>query len=437
MNSGVSLWEKAKGVIPGGNQLLSKRSERFLPGQWPSYYSKASGCEVWDLDDNHYYDFAQMGVGCCVLGYCHPFVDERVRKAIAEGSMCSLNCPEEVVLAEKLLELHPWAEMVRFSRTGGEACSIAVRIARAATGRDRVLFCGYHGWHDWYISANIGDSSNLDDQLLPGLSSRGVPRQLADTAVPFSYNDFVSLMRAADSLAPDRPAAIIMEAVRNHLPKPGFLQQVRQFATKIGAVLIFDEVTSGFRTNVGGIHLTYDVTPDMAVFGKAMANGYPISAIAGTRSVMDAAQESFISSTFWTERIGFAAALASIDVMQREDVPKALVSHGERINNGWRRLAIDCGVSLSVSGIPPLTHMSFDYPNALAVQTLYCQEMLKAGYLAGAAVYTTHAYTTGIIDSYLEAARGVFATVAESLSQNDVIQRLEGGVMHPGFARLT
>ena len=433
---GQELWQKAKKIIPGGNQLLSKRCERFLPGLWPAYYKKAKGCEVWDLDGNHYYDFAQMGVGACVLGYADDDVDRQVMEAIKNGSMCTLNCPEEVELAEKLIQLHPWAEMVRFARTGGEACAIAIRIARAASGKTKVAFCGYHGWHDWYLSANIAESSNLDGQLLPGLKPLGVPRELRNTAIPFNYNKIDELQAIIDKY-PNEIGVIIMEPERDTPPAPGFLESVRDIASKIGAVLIFDEVTSGFRMNVGGIHLLKGVYPDIAVFGKALGNGYPISAIVGKRSVMEAAQDTFISSTFWTERIGFTAALATIKKMEEQNVPEKLIHYGELINKGWSELAQKHGLEIHISGIPPLTHITFKTENPLAVQTLYTQEMLEKGYLLGAAIYTSFSYTVEIIEHFLKESDSVFRKIKDSLNNNNIQSQLKGDIIHSGFKRLT
>ena len=185
MGSGQKLWKRAKKVIPGGNMLLSKRPEMFLPDQWPAYYSKAEGCKVWDLDDNELIDMSIMGIGTNVLGYAHPEVDEAVIQAVRSSNMSTLNSPEEVYLAEKLIELHPWADMVRFARTGGEANAIAIRIARAASGRDKIAICGYHGWHDWYLATNLKDDHGLDNHLLPGLSPSGVPQDLKGTTLPF------------------------------------------------------------------------------------------------------------------------------------------------------------------------------------------------------------------------------------------------------------
>lgn len=434
MNSGQKLWNEAKEIIPGGNQLLSKRCERFLPGLWPAYYSRAKGCEVWDLDGNHYYDFAQMGVGSCVLGYADEDVDGAVREAIAKGSMCTLNAPEEVELARTLLRLHPWAEMARFARTGGEACSVAIRIARAAAGKGRVAFCGYHGWSDWYLAANLAEDAALDGHLLSGLEPAGVHRGLTASALPFRYNsldDLEKIFRGHDDVG-----VIIMEPQRGSAPAPGFLEGVRSLADKNGAVLIFDEVTSGFRVNTGGIHLVYGVEPDMAVFAKSLGNGYPIAAIVGRRRVMDAAQSTFISSTMWTERIGFTAALATIDKMLRCDVQKALVSHGERVNAGWRDCARKHDLDIVIDGIPPLTHISFKHGEANLVQTLYAQEMLRKGYLLGASVYATFAYTDAIVDGFIAATDEVFGVLRQAIDADDIHARLDGGVIQSGFTRL-
>ncbi|MDA2929388.1 aminotransferase class III-fold pyridoxal phosphate-dependent enzyme [Acidobacteria bacterium AH-259-O06] len=409
----------------------------FLPDLWPAYYSKAKGCEVWDLEGQRYYDFAQMGVGSCILGYADEDVNRAVIDTIQKGSMCSLNCPEEVELAKRLVSLHPWAHMVRFARTGGEACAIAIRIARRFTGKDKVAFCGYHGWHDWYLSSNLGDQSNLDGQLLPGLDPKGVTRTLKNTSFPFGYNNLKEL----EKIIYDNPGeigAIIMEPVRNHNPQKGFLEGARKVADKIGAVFIFDEVTSGFRVNLGGIHLTYDVTPDMAVFGKALGNGFPISAIVGKREVMDAAQESFISSTFWTERIGFVAALVTLSKMREKRVQKKLVQYGKEINQGWIDAARASDLKITISGIQPLTHISFNHPEALALQTFYAQEMLKKGFLVGASVYSTFAYTPEIIKEFIAATREVFLQIRERLSRGgSIVHYLDGPIKHEGFKRLT
>ena len=219
MGRGQELYKRAKQLIPGGTQLLSKRPEMFLPEQWPSYYSKATGIEVWDLDGRRYLDMCYNGIGACILGAADPDVDAAVKDTIARGNMSTLNCPEEVELAELLCELHPWADRVRYARSGGEAMAVAARIARAATGREIVAFCGYHGWHDWYLAANLADEKSLDGHLLPGLEPAGVPRGLQGTALPFQYNrldDLASLIQKNNVIL----AADVMEPIRSQEPDP-------------------------------------------------------------------------------------------------------------------------------------------------------------------------------------------------------------------------
>ena len=436
VSSGVRLWQKAKTIIPGGNQLLSKRAERFLPDLWPAYYRRAKGCEVWDLDGSHYFDFAQMGVGSCILGYADDDVDSAVISCIRNGSMSTLNSYEEVEFAERIIGLHPWATKARFARSGGEACSIAVRIARAASGKEGVAFCGYHGWHDWYLAANLADGSNLDGQLMPGLAPAGVPRHLQGTALPFHFNELGSLERIVAEHG-ENIGVIIMEPERGSRPTPEFLGGVRAIATKIHAVLIFDEVTSGFRLNVGGIHLTLGVEPDIAVLGKGMSNGYPMAAIIGRTEVMEAAQSSFISSTYWTERIGFTAALAAVDKMQRCDVPRHLCAHGDHLIAGLEDLSARNGIDLVVSGIPPLIYLAFKSEKPLEIQTFWAQEMLARGYLLGGAIYTTYAYTSEIIDHFLADSDAVFGRIRRHLEMGDLAAQLKGPVIQPGFRRLT
>lgn len=436
MGKSQDLYIKAKKLIPTGTELLSKRPEMFLPDLWPSYYKKAKGCSVWDLDDKQYYDFAQMGVGSCTLGYADEDVNDAVIDAVRNGSMCTLNSYEEVELAERLIALHkPWAQRARFAKSGGEACAIAVRIARAKTGRNKIAFCGYHGWSDWYISANIGDETRLDEQLLPGLKPAGVPRSLQGTALPFLYNDLNSLEDLVKQFSNDI-AAIIMEPRRGEEVQEGFLEGVRSIADKIGAVLIFDEITAGFRLCLGGIHKLYGVNPDMAVFGKALGNGFPITAVIGTKDVMDAAETSFISSTFWTERIGFAAGVATLRKMEEIDSPKILTEYGDKIVNALLTAAQKNGLRLCVSHITPLAHIDWNYDNGLAVQTLYAQIMLDKGYLVSSAIYSTTAYNNKIIERFASDTEEAFAMIAEAVKDGTVEKQLRGPVKQSGFARL-
>jgi len=433
INKGQKLWKRAKKVIPGGNMLLSKRPEMFLPNLWPTYFSKAKGCKVWDLEGNEFIDMSIMGIGTNILGYGNPEVDEIVTKTIKSGNMSTLNCPEEVLLAEKLVELHNWSDMVKFARSGGEANAIAIRIARAFSGRDNVAICGYHGWHDWYLSANLSKGKNLDGHLLPGLEPKGVPRSLKGTAHTFNYNNYKEL---EDLVKKKNIGVIKMEVERNNSPKDNFLQNVRELATKNNIVLIFDECTSGFRQTFGGLHKKYNVEPDMAMFGKAMGNGYAITAVIGRREIMDAAQSTFISSTFWTERIGPSAALKTLEIMEREKTWEQITKKGNNIRSRWQKLADAHGLKIAHQGLPALASFSFESENALAYKTLITQEMLSKGFLAGNSVYVCTEHTTQIIDEYFEILNNIFKLISECENGRDINKLLKGDVCYSGFQRL-
>lgn len=433
MGTGQKLWKRAKKVIPGGNMLLSKRAEMFLPEQWPAYFSKAKGCQVWDMDGKQYTDMSIMGIGTNILGYGHSEVDSVVRQVVDAGNMSTFNCPEEVYLAEKLIELHPWADMARLARSGGEANAMAIRIARAASGRDKVAVCGYHGWHDWYLSANLGDDENLAGHLLPGLDPKGVPQNLRGTVFPFNYNNYAEL----ENLVNTHDIGVIkMEVVRNKGPEDNFLHKVRKLATERGIVLIFDECTSGFRQTFGGLHKMYGVEPDMAMFGKALGNGYAITATIGRREIMEAAQSTFISSTFWTERIGPAAALKTLEVMERTKSWDTITQIGLNVRQRWQQLADKHDVQIDHWGLPALTGYTFKSDNALAYKTLITQEMLAKGYLAGNSVYVCTEHTSALLDGYFAELDPIFATIKECEEGRDVMSLLKGPVCHGGFKRL-
>ena len=433
MNTGQKLWMRAKRAIPGGNMLLSKRPEMFLPDHWPVYFKKTDGCRVWDLDNNEFIDMSIMGIGTNSLGYGNPEVDEAVSRCVKNGNMSTLNCPEEVYLAEKMIELHPWAGKVRFARSGGEANAIAIRIARAASGRDKVAICGYHGWHDWYLSANLNNDENLDGHLLPGLEPKGVPRNLKDTVFPFTYNNFEEL----ENLVKKHDIGVIkMEVVRSTEPKDNFLQKVSKLAADKGIILIFDECTSGFRETFGGIHKKYEVIPDIAMFGKAMGNGYAITSIIGKSEVMEAAQSTFISSTFWTERIGPTAALKTLEVMDREKSWSKITNIGLKLKDRWQKLADIHELKLFHWGIPALAGFTINSPNSLAYKTLISQEMLSKGYLASDKVYVCTKHTPKILEGYFEVLSDIFRLIKECEEGRNIKSLLKGKICHNTFKRL-
>ena len=436
MGKSQELYKKAKKLIPGGTQLLSKRPEMFLPDLWPAYYSKAKGCQIWDLDDNQYTDMSYMGIGSCILGYADETVNNAVKDAVDNGNMTTLNAPEEVELAELLCDLHPWADEVRYARSGGESMAIAVRIARAKTQKDVVLFCGYHGWHDWYLAANLADDEALDGHLIPGLSPRGVPRGLKGTSFPFKYNDVDGFLALYEEHK-DNIAAIVMEPLRNVHPDQDFIDAIHAKTQKSDVVLIVDEITAGWRLNIGGAHLLLSIQPDIAVFGKAISNGFPMGVILGKKEVMDAAQDTFISSTYWTDRIGFVSSLATINSLKEHNVIGHLNSMGEKVQNGWRNAAKSSGLAIHINGIYPLGHFGFDHEDALVLKTLFTKLMLAKGFLATTAYYASFAQKEDDINKYLKAVEEVFTVLAEYVKEGDVKTYLETPVCHSGFSRLT
>lgn len=437
MSKTQEFYTYAKTRIPGGTQLLSKRPEQFAPDQWPAYFSKAKGCEVWDLDGNHYYDMSLNGIGACLLGYADPDVSAAVIERVRNGSMSTLNPPEEVELADKLCEIHPWAEQARFARTGGETCAIAVRIARATTKRDIVIICGYHGWSDWYLAANLGSETALDGQLLPGLKPAGVVRGLKNTTLPLNFGDKEGFDKILAEYG-GNIACLIMEPFRGDTPNPEFLNYVKDGIHKVGGLLIFDEITIGWRHCFGGAHLDLGVSPDMACFAKALGNGHPIGAVIGTAAAMNGAQDSFISSTYWTESVGPVAALATIKKMEETRAWEFATRTGQKMIDKWNELIAKYELPAHAGGRPSLAHLSFTkYP--LELKTLYTALMLKKGFLGGVGFYPTITHTQEIMDLYYVAVDEVFAEMKAILDKNDyqaLLDAIGGPVCQSGFARL-
>lgn len=431
------LYTHAKERIPGGVQLLSKRPEMYAPGKWPGYAVRGEGCKVWDLDGNSYYDMTTNGIGACLLGYADPDVTAAVVNRVQNGSMTSLNAPEEVYLADRLCEIHPWAEQVRFARTGGESCAVAVRIARATTGRSVVAISGYHGWSDWYLAANLASNHALDGQLMPGLDPAGVPAHLTGSSFTFFGDDRESFDKMMAEHAHEL-ACVIMEPMRNEIPSPGFLEHVRDSVHKAGALLIFDEITIGWRQTFGGSHRMLGVNPDIAVFAKALGNGHPIGAIIGTKEAMAGAYKSFISSTYWTEAVGPTAALATIDKMEKTRVWEYVQNVGLTVQKDWKEAAARHGLNVTCTGLPCLAHFDFvEYKQKL--KTLYTILMLDEGFLGNTAIYPTLAHTDEVLAKYRVAIDNVFGQIAAIIKKGGeeaIDEALSGSVSQTGFKRL-
>ena len=428
------LQKEAVELIPGMTQLLSKRPDRFSRGIWPTYFAQAKGVEVTDLDGNKYLDFSIGGIGATVLGYADEDVNKAVIDVINKGSATTLNPPEEVELAKKLIELHPWAQMARFARSGGEAMAVAVRIARVATKKDKIVFCGYHGWMDWYLAANLGKKEALDEHWIKGLNPNGVPKGLKDTAIPFLYNNIEDFNKAIEK-AGDDLAAIVMEPIRNFEPTKEFIEAIHEMAKKKNIPLIIDEISAGFRICNGGAHLKLGFKPDIAVFSKALGNGFPISAVIGKKWVMQFAQEAFITSTNWTERVGNVAALAMINKFVKNDVSKHLVKIADMVWQGWEELAKKHDLKIHIGGFKPMIHFGFEQNHSTNI-AYFTQEMLKKGFLASGGFYSMYAHKEEHIRKYLNAVDEVFADLSVLIKNNKVGEKLEGQIVQEGFGRI-
>ena len=433
ISSGQKLWREAKKYIAGGNMLFSKRPDVFLPENWPSYFKKTKGCKVTDLDNKTYIDISNMSVGTNSLGYSHREVDNAVKKTVKKGNMSSLNCPEEVFLAKKLIKMHPWSDQVRFARTGGEANSVAVRLARASTKKHNIAFCGYHGWHDWYLAANIKSKKNLSPHLLSNLNVGGVPKILNKTIYPFKYNDFYTLKKIVKK---NNIGIIKMEVVRNELPKNNFLKKVRDLADKNKIILIFDECTTGFRQTFGGLHKLYNVNPDLLILGKALGNGYAITAVLGKKDLMSSINKTFISSTFWTERIGPTAALKTLEVMEKEKSWKKITKIGNSVIKGWKRLAKKHGLKIKINGIPALSSFVFISKYDNEYKTFITQEMLKKGFLASNSVYASLAHNEKVLKKYFKELNTIFKKIKKFENGENVYNHLTVRPSTKNFTRL-
>jgi len=433
-----SLYKRAKKIIPGVSQLFGKRPEMFLPGNnWPIYYSKAKGVYLWDLSGKKYLDFSTVGIGTSVLGYADKDINRIAKKILNLGSMTTLNPPEDVLLADEMIKLHSWAGGVKYTRTGGESMSVAIRIARAFTGRQKVLFCGYHGWHDWYLAANLKSKKKLNYHLLPGITPSGVPNNLRDTIIPFKFNDYKDLKEIVSKNA-KKCAAIVLEPARESLPDKKYLKELRSIATKDKAVLIFDEITSGWRMTIGGVHRLFKINPDIVVYGKTIANGIPMGVIVGKKKIMDSSLSTFISSSLWTERLGPSCALEFVRKFRKKKVHKTVIKNGKKIKSIWLKYGKKYNLNIKVQGIDALASFKIEERNWPAILTFFIQEMLlKHKIIASSQCYANYMHTDVLIGKYERAVSDVFKNISLLLKQKKIEKKLKGPIKQMGFNRLT
>ncbi len=433
---GPDLWKHARTVISGGTGLLSKRAEMFDAEIWPAYFSRCDGCQVWDLEGNAYIDFAG-GIGAVLLGYNDPDVTAAVQERLTLGTYCSLVNPQEVALADKLLALHPWAGKVRYARGGGEVMSMAIRIARAATGRSGIAFCGYHGWHDWYLAANLGEDDALDGHLLAGLPPKGVPKELKGTSVAFRYNDFSTFEQALSSLG-NNLAAVVMEPMRSQFPEDDFVAKVAARCREAGGVFIIDEISSGWRYGFPGALSSMGIEPDLVTYAKALSNGFPFATVIGRTAIMDAADDSFISSSYWTDGIGPAAAWATLEKLEKHRVTEVVRQRGSDFKTALSEVAAKYPLcNLTVGGMPSTPSLTFGLGAlSLPTKTYYIRKMLDEGFLASTYFYLMYAHEKVHFDKFLQSFDNVLGQLNQQLEEGNLLEHASAQGNINGFTRL-
>ena len=432
----LELYKQAERYFPYGTQLLSRSPRMAAFGEAPIYFERAKDGHFWDVDGNEFID-CSMGVGPVILGYCYEPVDRAVKDQIDKGVLGSINNASEIEMAQAICEMVPCGEMVKLCKGGGEADAIAVRLARGYTGRDVVLFCGYHGWHDWYLSANLESDTVLDDHLRQGIIPKGVPAALAGTTVPFEYNNLDSLKATLEGHA-GKVACIIMEVTRDKNPEKGYLEGVRELADEHGCVLIFDEVVTGFRMALGGAQEYYGVTPDLATFGKAIANGYSLAAVAGKEEIMAGQYDNFISSTYYSDTVSLAAGIATLNELRTQPVIETTCRMGKQIWAGLEAAAEKHGTKATIKGPASgnLLHISFDYGHMTGeVATLYMQEMMARGVYNSGIWYMCYTHTQGDVEKMLGAADETFEVLARAVREDKVNELLRAPVREVVFKR--
>lgn len=414
------LLRRAKGLVPALTQTLAKGPTQYVQGVAPAYLERGSGCRVWDVDGNEFIDLT-MAVGPLSLGYSHPQVDAAIREQLSKGITFSLMHPLEVEVSEQLRRLIPGAERVRFSKTGADVTSAAVRLARAYTGRSKILCCGYHGWHDWYAGT------------LP--RNAGVPRRISEMIQSVPYNDIHELREVLD----DDTAAVILEPMIFEEPHPGFLKELRHLCSERGALLIFDEMWTGFRWALGGAQEAYGVTADLACFSKAMANGMPLSALTGSGAVMDLLDDQvFFFTTFGGEALSLAACAATLRELEQHGVPAVLAARGRRFQEAYRQLLTTLAIDYSrVIGHPSRSLITFDGDGdvPLLMKSLVQQELIRQGVLWSGFFNMSWAHTDQDIEHVLKAFAAALGTLKRAIEAGALREALVGEPVQPVFRK--
>lgn len=418
-------WDRAQGLIPCGTQTLSKGPTQYVDGVAPKYLLRGDGSHVWDVDGNEYIDYG-MGLHPIILGYRYPAVDEAIKAQLTHGTTFTLMHPLEVELAEKLRDIIPCAEMVRYGKNGSDVTAAAVKVSRAYTGRAKVVCCGYHGWQDWYIGRTE--------------RNKGVPKQIIELTETFEYNNIESLYRVFQRNK-DEVAAVIMEPVSAVPPEDDFLQQVMELSRKEGAVFILDEIITGFRFAFGGAQEFFDVTPDLATFGKSMSNGMPLSALVGKEEIMREFEEVFFSFTYGGEALSLAAALATIQEIEDKEVLPFIWEQGKKLMNGYNDIAgkMNLGNYTRCLGYPPRSLATFfaeDDLDPLEMKSLVQQELLERGILWAAYHAMSFSHGDHEIEKTLEAFSEALGQLKKAVKEKNIRKYLKGPCISPVFRKI-
>ena len=433
----LELYRRAEALLPGRTQLISRRSSQFAHGNSPIYASRAKGARFVDVDENEYIDWVNA-VGAIILGHADAAVDSAVKAQIDRGSIYTLNSALEIELAELLNTVIPSAEMARYTKGGGEANAVAARIARGVTSRDLILFSGYHGWHDWYQSANYLVNPASGEFPFAGIEPIGVPKELAGTALPFVWGDLPGLRDLLDAHQGD-VAAIMMEPMRSQLPPSGYLEGVQALAREHGAVLIFDEVSCGFRPRIGGVQEYLGLTPDMTVLAKAMSNGYPMGAVVGSRAVMEPASRMFISSSYWSDNLGLAASLTTLRELERRNSAQRFEAIGKELSDRLNRALREVGLAGACGGMFWNPVIQLDLPDEslrAPANTIFIQEMARRGIHCNMSFKATLAHTQEDIERTADCAAEAFAIIKGGLESGDLLTLLDSDLTQEPFRRL-
>ena len=431
------LYEQAGRLIPGWTQLISRRASRFANGVSPVYAVRAKGSRFTSVDGVEYIDWVNA-VTAVILGHADDVVDGAVKEQIDRGSIYTLNCPLEIELAEELNDTIPSSEMVRYAKGGGEACAVAARIARGTTGRDMMLICGYHGWHDWYQAANFGVDPESGEYPFAGIEPIGVPRALEGTIIPFVYGD-LDMLEALLQEHDGDVAGIMMEPARSELPEPGYLEGVKKLAAAHDVVLIFDEVSCGWRLRIGGVQEEVGVIPDMTVVAKAMSNGYPMGAVVGSREVMEPAGRMFISSSYWSDNVGLIAALTTIRELKRRDSEVRFKEIGEAVRAAMNEAIASAGLAGTCSGLHVTPTISLDLPDGVddrTVSTIFVQQMARRGVHCAMHFPATLAHTEEDIRQTAAAAAESLGVIKSGFDSGNLEGLLEVDLKQDPFRRL-